>query len=168
MLATKLPTWKVESSRDFDKYLNEQLKRLQQEYIDFYLLHTLDKESWPKLSALGVCEWAEKAVADGRIRYLGFSFHDDFPAFKKIVDAYNWTMCLIQYNYMDVENQAAVKDYNTRLPRARRMIMEPLLGGRLSTLPRPCRSWNRPAATVRSEMGVAVVESPEVSVVLKR
>lgn len=170
MLATKLPTWKVESRRDFDKYLNEQLKRLQQEYIDFYLLHTLNKKSWPKLSALGVREWAEKAMADGRIRYLGFSFHDDYPAFKKIVDEYNWTMCLIQYNYMDVENQAGRKGLEYAAAKGLAVaIMEPLLGGKLVDPPPAVQKLWDSTGNGRSPVEWALQwlwNQPEVSVVL--
>ena len=88
-IATKLPSWLIESSKDYDRYLNEQLKNLQVDKIDFYLLHTLKKDSWTKLRDLKVFRWAEKAMADGRIDYLGFSFHDEFDVFKEIVDAYD-------------------------------------------------------------------------------
>ena len=96
-LATKLPSWAVQTAADFDKYLDEQLKRLQTNTIDFYLLHGLNKQYWPKLRKLKVFELAEKAMADGRIGKLGFSFHDDLALFKEIVDAYdNWTFCQVR------------------------------------------------------------------------
>lgn len=169
-LATKLPSWLVESSRDFDRYLNEQLKRLQQDYIDFYLLHTLNKKSWAKLCALGILEWAEKAVNDGRVRYLGFSFHDDYPTFKKIVDEFNWSMCLIQYNYMDVENQAGRKGLQYAAAKGLAVaVMEPLLGGKLVDPPQAVqRLWNT-AGAGRSPVEWALQwlwNQPEVSVVL--
>ncbi len=98
-LATKMPSWAIQSYGDFDRYLHEQLKRLQTDRIDFYLLHTLNRNLWPKLRDTGVLQWAERAIADGLIGHLGFSFHDDFPIFKEIVDAYDkWTMCQGQYN----------------------------------------------------------------------
>ena len=96
-LATKLPSWLVKVAEDCDRYLNEQLERLQTETIDFYLLHGLNEERWPKLRDLNVFDWAEKAMADGRIRYLGFSFHDRYEVFQEIVDASDqWTFCQIQ------------------------------------------------------------------------
>jgi predicted aldo/keto reductase-like oxidoreductase len=127
-LATKLPSWEVQTADDFDKYLNIQLERLQLDYVDFYLLHSLNKDHWPKLRDLGVLEWAEKAIASGRFRYLGFSFHDDYDTFKQIVDAYDWPMCQIQYNYMDVENQAGTKGLQYAASKGIAVvIMEPLL-----------------------------------------
>ena len=88
-IATKITPWLVESSKDFDQYLNGQLERLQTDKIDFYLLHNLNKEYWPKLRKLEVLRWAEGAIADGRIGCLGFSFHDKLELFKEIVDAYD-------------------------------------------------------------------------------
>jgi predicted aldo/keto reductase-like oxidoreductase len=132
-LATKMPTWLIESKSDFDKYLNEQLGKLQTEHIDFYLLHGLNKDRWGKISQLNVVEWAEKAIADGRIDHIGFSFHDDYEAFKTIVDAYDrWTFCQIQYNYMDIDNQAGTRGLRYASSRGLAVvIMEPVLGGRL-------------------------------------
>lgn len=100
-LATKLPCWLVKTADDFDRYLDEQLERLQVDYVDFYLLHALNAGHWDTLRGLGVLEWAERAMADGRFDYLGFSFHDEYEVFQRIVDGYDgWTFCQIQYNYM--------------------------------------------------------------------
>jgi predicted aldo/keto reductase-like oxidoreductase len=109
-VATKLPVPEVSSSADFDRLLNQQLKRLQNDRVDFYLLHGLHKAGWTKVRNLGVLKWAEGAMADGRIGYLGFSFHDSYEVFQEIIDAYdNWTLCQIQYNYMDEEIQAGTR-----------------------------------------------------------
>jgi predicted aldo/keto reductase-like oxidoreductase len=98
-LATKLPCWLVKAADDFDKYLNEQLQRLQTDHVDFYLLHGLNGTRWPEMRDLGVMERAEKAVDDGRIGHICFSFHDKYEAFKEIVDGYDrWTMSQIQHN----------------------------------------------------------------------
>ena len=98
-LATKMPCWLVKTQDDFNKYLDEQLNKLQTEHIDYYLLHGLNKSRWSEMRDLGVLQWAEKTVDDGRFRHLGFSFHDDYNTFKSIVDGYdNWTFCQIQYN----------------------------------------------------------------------
>ena len=136
-LATKLPAPLVESTKDCGRYLNEQLERLQTDKIDFYLLHGMNGNLWPKLRDLDVLRWAEGAMADGRIGYLGFSFHDDFEVFKEIVDAYdNWTFCQIQYNYMDVEFQAGTRGLEYAADKGLAVVvMEPLRGGRLSKEP---------------------------------
>jgi predicted aldo/keto reductase-like oxidoreductase len=169
-LATKMPSWEIQATDDFDKYLNEQLGRLQLDYVDFYLLHSLNKEWWPKLRDLGVREWAEKARADGRFGHLGFSFHDDYETFKQIVDDYDWTMCQIQYNYMDVENQAGTKGLQYAASKGLAVvIMEPLLGGKLVGPPRPIQDIWDSAATERTPAGWALQwlwNQPEVSVVL--
>ena len=143
-LATKLPCWKIEEREDFDTYLNEQLERLQTEHIDFYLLHALREASWHKLHDLGVLAWAEGAEADGRIGHLGFSFHDEYDVFQEIVDAYDWTFCQIQYNYMDLETQAGTRGLKYAASKGLAVvIMEPLLGGRLVDPPEPVQEiWS--------------------------
>jgi predicted aldo/keto reductase-like oxidoreductase len=132
-IATKMPVWMAEKPEDFDRLLNEQLKKLQTDHFDFYLLHGLKWDRWPKVRDLGVLEWAEKAKADGRIANLGFSFHDKFEIFKKIVDAYDdWALCLVQYNYMNEESQAGTKGVEYAAEKGMAVvIMEPLLGGGL-------------------------------------
>jgi len=92
-LATKLPSWFVNTREDMDKYLNEQLKRLQTDHIDFYLIHALDKNNFAKLKKLGLKDFLSKAKKDGRIKYAGFSFHDKVDLFYEIVDYYKWSFC---------------------------------------------------------------------------
>ena len=170
-LATKMPSWKIEAPPDFDKYLNEQLEKLQTDRIDFYLLHGLGEKDWHNLRDLGVLKWSEGAIADGRICYLGFSFHDEYPVFEEIVDAYDrWTFCQIQYNYMDIENQAGTKGLQYAASRGLAVVvMEPLLGGRLVNPPQPIQDLWDTAATKRTPADWALQwlwNQPEVSVVL--
>ena len=169
-LATKMPIWKVETAADFDRFLNEQLDKLQVEYLDFYLLHSLNKNSWRRIRDLGILEWFEKAVADGRIRYPAFSFHDDFEAFKEIIDAYDWPMCLIQHNFIDIENQAGTKGLRYAAGKGTAVVvMEPLLGGNLAVPPASIRPiWDKAKKRKNAvEWALSWLwNQPEVSVVL--
>ncbi len=170
-LATKLPAFNVKSLEDCDRILGEQLERLQTN-IDFYLLHGMNKGLWTKLRDLNVLRWAERALSDGRIGHLGFSFHDDFDVFKEIVDAYdNWTMCQIQYNYMDIEYQAGTRGLKYAASKGLAVVvMEPIRGGNLSKEPTPQVSqlWaSAPRKRTPAEWALLWVwNHPEVSVVL--
>jgi predicted aldo/keto reductase-like oxidoreductase len=170
-LATKSPVWLVKTAADFDKYLDEQLQKLQTDRIDFYLLHGLNGTRWPPLRDMGVLARAEKAIVDGRIGHIGFSFHDNCAVFKEIVGAYDgWTFCQIQYNYMDIENQAGTEGLRYAASRGLAVvIMEPLLGGRLVNPPRPVQDLWDGAAKKRTPADWALQwlwNQPEVSVVL--
>lgn len=136
-IATKLPCWLISSPQDPDKYLNEQLKRLQIEHIEFYLLHALYKERWLNLNHYKILDWAEKVKKQGKIGHFGFSFHDSYDVFKAIIDGYDqWDFCYIQYNYLNENIQAGKVglDYASKKGIAV-VIMEPLLGGVLANPP---------------------------------
>ena len=135
-LATKLPVRLVESASDFDRFLNEQLERLQTK-IDFYLLHGLNRHSWPKVRDLGVLDWAEGKMAQGKFEHLGFSFHDELDVFKEIVDAYdNWTLSQIYYNYMYVDRQPGRRGLEYAANKSLAVVvMGPLWGGQLTKKP---------------------------------
>ena len=134
-IATKLPTWEVKSEADFDRLLNEQLKKLKTDHIDFYLLHALDNNRFENIvKKFNLLEHMNRAKADGRIRHIGFSFHDDVNAFKKIVDSNpNWEFCQIQHNYVNIDYQAGVEGLEYAHSKGLDVIiMEPLLGGKLA------------------------------------
>jgi len=170
-LATKLPPWHVTSAADFDRILGEQLGKLRTEHIDLYLLHALDKDSWKKLSELDVLPWAERAIADGRIGCLGFSFHDDLAAFKLIVDAWDkWAFCQIMYNYLYEKNQAGTEGLEYAAKKGIPVVvMEPLLGGNLVSPPPAIQGlWDAaPKQRTPAEWALDWLwNRPEVSVVL--
>jgi predicted aldo/keto reductase-like oxidoreductase len=133
-LATKLPSWLIKKHSDFERFLNEQLRKLETDHIDFYLLHSLDKKKWNKLHNLGALDFMEKARSQGKIKYICFSFHDDYDTFCQIIDAYDWDMCQIQMNILDVDEQATLKGLKYAASKGIPIvIMEPLKGGRLAT-----------------------------------
>jgi predicted aldo/keto reductase-like oxidoreductase len=170
-VATKLPVWLVESAQDFDRYLNEQLERLQMEKIDFYLLHGLNSKSWAKVRDLGVIRWAEAAMSDGRFDHLAFSFHDYFEAFKKIVDAYdNWTFAQIEYNYTEIDNQAGRRGVEYAAGKGLPVVvMEPIRGGQLARPRGPVAEVWESAPLKRSPAAWALLwvwNQPEVAVAL--
>jgi len=170
-VATKLPVWLVEDAQAFDRYLNEQLERLQMEKIDFYFLHGLNSQRWPKVRDLGVIRWAEGAMADGRFDHLSFSFHDNFETFKQIVDDYdNWTSAQVQYNYMDVGYQAGRRGVEYAASKGLAVVvMEPIRGGQLTKPRGPVAKVWESAAQKRSPAAWALLwvwTQPEVSVVL--
>lgn len=135
-LATKLPLWSVKTTDDVGRIFHEQLERLQKDFVDFYLMHALTKDRWQFAKELDVPGYCEKLRADGRIRYLGFSFHDDYEAFEEIITSYKWDFCQIQLNYMDKDTQATLKGVELAgklgIPI---VVMEPVKGGSLADLP---------------------------------
>jgi len=135
-IATKLPVWKVNKKEDVRIFFNEQLNKLQVDYVDFYLLHALDSDKWNLLLKQGVLEEVEALQNEGKIKFLGFSFHDEYDVFEKIITYRNWDFCQIQYNYIDTQIQAGDKGYalaeKLGIPL---IIMEPIKGGNLANLP---------------------------------
>jgi len=171
-LATKLPVWMVESPDDFDRLLGEQLQKLQTNHIDFYLFHALNKSRWHDIVLKHkLLDKAAAAKADGRIRYIGFSFHDDYESFEEIVNGTDlWDFCQIQYNYMDTENQAGTRGLKLAASKGLAVVvMEPLLGGRLVDPPKDVREAMEAFHVKRTPAEWALQwlwDHPEVSVVL--
>jgi predicted aldo/keto reductase-like oxidoreductase len=170
-LATKLPCWLVEGPGDFDRLLDEQLERLQVDYVDFYLLHGLRTSRWVKVRDFGVMDWAEGALADGRFKHLAFSFHGETDLLKEIVDYYDrWSMVQVQYNYMDIENQAGTEGVRYAASKGLAVVvMEGLLGGRLVDPPAQVEELFSSAPVKRTPVEWALHwlwSQPEVSTVL--
>jgi uncharacterized protein len=170
-IATKSPVWLVEKADDFDRFLEEQLGRLQAGPIDYYLFHGLNKKRWHGILDLGLLERAEAAVSDGRIGRIGFSFHDVYASFQEIIDGYEgWSMCQIQYNYMDTGNQAGTRGLRYAASRGVAVVvMEPLLGGNLARPPRDIQGIFNAHEMLRSPAEWAlqwIWDQPEVAVVL--
>jgi uncharacterized protein len=170
-IATKLTPFLLREVQDMDKMLSLQLKKLQTDHIDYYLLHGLEAESWSKLLGFGVFEFLEKARADGKIVNLGFSFHGSLKTFKEIVDAYDWAMCQILFNFLDEQLQAGIKGLKYAASKNLAvMIMEPLRGGTLAEkLPEKVKRFYDEAKVQRSpaEWGLRWVwNHPQVTLAL--
>lgn len=169
-IATKLPHYYIKKEDDIERYFREQLERLQTDHVEYYLMHMLnDIAAWKRLQSLKITEWIANKKAQGQIQNIGFSFHGNTDNFLKILEAYDWDFCQIQYNYMDEHSQAGrkglIRAHEKGMPV---IIMEPLRGGRLvQGLPKsavkllereePRRSpaewglrwlWNQPEVTV--------------------
>ncbi|MBQ8368726.1 MAG: aldo/keto reductase [Clostridia bacterium] len=134
-IATKLPHYLVRKPEDMERIFTEQLRRLRTDHIDFYLIHMLtDTETWERLKSLGIEEWIAEKKKSGAIRQIGFSYHGNSDMFCKLLDAYDWEFCQIQYNYMDEHSQAGRRGLNYAHRKGLPVfIMEPLRGGKLVT-----------------------------------
>ena len=171
-IATKLPSWMIKKSEDMDFYLNAQLEKLKTDHIDYYLIHGLAGDLWDRLESLGVSDFLDQARADGRIINAGFSFHGILDDFKRIVDAYPWIFCQIQYNYLDENNQAGTEGLEYAASKDLGVVvMEPLRGGNLGlpTPPPDVKAIWQKAAKKRTPVEWAlrwVWTRPEVTVVL--
>ena len=174
-LTTKLPIWAVRKSEDFDNYLQEQIDRLQTN-PDIYLFHGLTKNRLEKIKKLNLIEKMESAREKGLLKYIGFSFHDNFDVFKEIIDYYNWDCCQIQFNYLDIEYQAGIKGVEyVGSKNIALIIMEPIRGGKLA-IPEAKLDSNPEIKNVLEKSNIKrtmadwalqfVWDHPEVSVVL--
>ncbi|MBQ9264740.1 MAG: aldo/keto reductase [Clostridia bacterium] len=170
-LTTKLPVWAVKEEKDMNRLLDEQLKKLDVPYVDFYLLHALDKERIEKLKAFHYKDFCTQAIQDGRIKHAGFSFHDDKQTFLDFLHDWDqWGLAQIQFNYLDDQEQATVEG----LREAGRcgvpiVVMEPLRGGALANPPANVRKMMEENPTKRSAVEWAfayVADFPEVATIL--
>ena len=132
-IATKLPHYMIKSRNDLDKYFNEELNRLRTDHVDYYLMHMLtDVKTWERLKDLGIEEWLKEKKEKKQIRQVGFSYHGNSDMFCQLIDAYDWDICLIQYNYLDETSQAGKDGLHYAASKGIPVnIMEPLRGGRL-------------------------------------
>lgn len=129
-LADKLPIWEVKTNEDVDRIFHEQLEKCGVEYFDFYLIHAVNKQRYEQVQEIELFKQLEKFREEGKIRNIGFSFHDDLETFKKWADLYNWDFCQIQLNYMDVEHQQGLEGYHILTEKGIPVIiMEPVKGG---------------------------------------
>lgn len=135
-VATKLPIYYIKSKEDVSHYFEEQLRRLQVEYVDYYLIHALSNERFDDVLKYDVLPDLEEYQKQGKIRHLGFSFHDEYKAFERIINAYPWQFCQLQLNYMDMDTQAGRKGYElAKEKQIPVIVMEPVKGGTLANLP---------------------------------
>lgn len=135
-LATKLPCWEVKTLDDAKAMFENQLSRLQKDYVDFYMLHALSASSWATMRDLGVVEYLLSLKETGKLRHLGFSFHDEYAVFDDIVHYCDWDFCQLQLNYMDTREQAGIK--GCELAKSLGIpvvVMEPIKGGSIANLP---------------------------------
>lgn len=141
VLITKSPGWLIKTQADFHKYLDEQLEKLGTDHLDIYLLHALNRNTWATYKEIDVFTAIEEAKASGKIKHIGFSFHDEYEIFQDIVDSYDWELCMLQLNYMDMGEQAGLKGLKYAESKGLPVIvMEPLKGGMLANPPEEVKS----------------------------
>ena len=171
-IATKLPQYLVGSTATADRYFNEELKRLRTDYIDYYLMHMItDINQWNHLEQIGMKEWISDKKKSGQIRNIGFSYHGNTENFLKVLDAYDWDFCQIQYNYVDEYSQAGVDGLKAAAQKGIPVIiMEPLRGGKLvSLLPQRAKEMIADDASGFSPAELALRwlwDQPEVTCIL--
>lgn len=171
-IATKLPPYMVHSPKDMESIMENQLKKLCTDHIDYYLVHALnDMGGWNRLKSLGIREFFEKAKKEGKLVHIGFSYHGDKEGFKAIVDDYPWDFCQIQYNYIDENVQAGKEGLEYAAAKGLGVVvMEPLRGGSLvGKMPREVQQIWDTSDTKRSSVEWAlrwIWNHPEATVVL--
>lgn len=169
-LADKLPAWLTDKYEDLEEKFQEQLDRLGTDCIDFYLLHSLSKKTWDKIRDLNVLSFLDELKAQGKIKYAGFSFHDEYPVYEDILNAYDWDFCQIQLNYLDTNYQAGVKGLEAAHEKGISVIiMEPMKGGKLSYVPEDVQHVFARADVKRTPTAWALAylwNRPEVSIIL--
>jgi uncharacterized protein len=168
MLASKLPPWEISSIDDCERILDEQLEKCQTDHFDFYLVHCILKTYWPLIERLKLNDWLRKIQEDGRVRHVGFSFHDDIELFKTVLDYYDWSFCQIQYNFLNENHQAGTAGLKMAAEKGLGVIaMEPLLGGAISDPPPTVQEmWDgSPYEPVDTALRW-ILDHPEVSMLL--
>ena len=169
-IATKMPTSAVKDRASMEALLDEELKKLQTDHIDFYLMHGINKKEWEYFKSIGAPEFFDDMKRAGKIRYKCCSFHGPYDEFEYILNDYDWDMVQIQYNFMDVENQAGTRGLKLAASRGIPVvIMEGLLGGSLAKAPDNVQALYDAFPTKRSPVEWAfrwLCDHPEVSVVL--
>ena len=169
-IATKVPPDAVKDRADMEAILAEELKKLQTDHIDFYLMHAMNKEKWEHMKSIGAREFFDDMKRAGKIRYKCFSFHGPYEEFEYILNDWDWDMCQIQYNFMDINNQAGTKGLELAGSKGIPVvIMEGLLGGRLATAPDNVQALYDAFPVKRSPVEWAfrwLCNHPEVGVVL--
>ena len=169
-IATKVPPDAVNSRADMEAILAEELKKLQTDHIDFYLMHAMNKQKWEHMKAIGAPQFFDDMKKEGKIRYKCFSFHGPYEEFEYILNDWDWDMCQIQYNFMDINNQAGTKGLELAGSKGIPVvIMEGLLGGRLANAPDNVQALYDAFPVKRSPVEWAfrwLCNHPEVSVVL--
>lgn len=170
-IADKMPVWLVKSEEDVDRIFEEQLSRLGVSCIDFYLVHNITAPLWKRTLKYNVLKVLEQKRNEGKLKHIGFSFHDELSVFKEVIDYYPWDFCQIQLNFMDAEFQAGVEGLKyAAVKNIPVIIMEPLKGGRLTdSLPKVIQEiWNN-AEVKRTPAEWAfrwVADFPEVLTIL--
>ena len=171
-IATKLPHYLIKSEGSIEKYFAEQLRRLRTDHVDYYLMHMLtDVKTWERLKELGIIEWLAEKKASGAIKQVGFSYHGNSDMFCRLLEAYDWDFCQIQYNYLDENSQAGRTGLRAAAAKGIPVvIMEPLRGGKLvSLLPAEARKLFEEYPVHRSPAEWAfrwLWDQPEVTCVL--
>ena len=169
-IATKVPPDQVQNRADLERILAEELKKLQTDHIDFYLMHAMNKQKWEHMKEIGACQFFDDMKREGKIRYKCFSFHGPYEEFEYILNDWDWDLCQIQYNFMDINNQAGTKGLELAGSKGIPVvIMEGLLGGRLASAPDNGQALYDAFPVKRSPVEWAfrwLCNHPEVSVVL--